>query len=230
MLHHTLCSSCSAEPCTPKTLLSAPWNACTTAGWCTTTRQNPSCPPIAPFSSTRLVKTGSQRLGEVSFNCSLQCSKCLLASRMRNNVTLQQTLCHSVKILNNLSSVVGDKRTRCLRWRQTKNTFYLRHAAAARGGRAVSSTVSVLGTVLGPIHTTLLGLFHPRTPQPLWNSGGIDRRKLKPCLEFTTISRDRGAGSHQQEYNFLPRPRLFSSWSSFLLADVHCLTLHLSLD
>ena len=94
----------------------------------------------------------------------------------------------------------------------------------------MSSTVSVLGTVLGPIHTTLLGLFHPRTPQPLWNSGGIDRRKLKLCLEFTTISRDRGAVSHQQEYNFLPRPRLFSSWSSFLLADVHCLTLHLSLD
>ena len=38
---------------------------------------------------------------------------------------------------------------------------------------AVSSTVSVLKTVLGPIHTTLLGLFHPRSPQTLWNSGGL---------------------------------------------------------
>ena len=53
--------------------------------------------------------------------------------------------------------------------------------------------VSVLGTVLGPIHTTLLGLFHPRIPQTLWNSGKIDRRKLEACLEFTTISTDRGA-------------------------------------
>ena len=120
--------------------------------------------------------------------------------------------------------VAGDKRTRCLRWCQTKNTFYLRHAAAVReeGGSVFDCfcsrncswpnlTVSVLGTVLGPIHTTLLGLFHPRTPQPLWNRGGIDRRKLKACLEFTTISRDsRGPVSHQQEYNFLPRPSLFS--------------------
>ena len=145
---------------------------------------------------------------------------------MRNNGTLQQTLCHSVKILNNLSSVVGDKRTRCLRWRQTKNTFYLRHAAAARGGRAVSSTVSVLGTVLGPIHTTLLGLFRPRTPQTLWNSGGIDRRKLQPCLEFTTISRwmDEKSSHTNSSSTFLPGllVLLMVKFSSHVL----CFTLH----
>ena len=93
-------------------------------------------------------------------------------------------------------------------------------------------TVSVLGTVLGPIHTTLLGLFHPRTPQPLWNRGGIDRRKLKACLEFTTISRDsRGASLTPTGVQLSSQAQLvLFSWSSFLLADVHCLTLHLSLD
>ena len=80
----------------------------------------------------------------------------------------------------------------------------------------MSLTVSVLGTVLGPIHTTLLGLFHPRIPQTLWNSGRIDRRKLEACLEFTTISTDRGAASHQQELNFLPRLNRFPHGQVFL--------------
>ena len=53
----------------------------------------------------------------------------------------------------------------------------------------VSLAGSVLGVVLGPIHRNLLGLFHPHTPQTLWNSGTADSRKLKLCLEFTTISR-----------------------------------------
>ena len=60
----------------------------------------------------------------------------------------------------------------------------------------MSSSVSVLGTVPGPIHTTLLGLFLPRSPPTLWNSGTADRRKLKPRLEFNTISKRYHLVSH----------------------------------
>ena len=76
---HCFTTLCAAPALLNPALLPKPCSlhlgmpSCTTAGWCTfTTRQNPTYPnpPIAPFSSTRLVK----RVGRVNSKCSLQCS------------------------------------------------------------------------------------------------------------------------------------------------------------
>ena len=84
----------------------------------------------------------------------------------------------------------------------------------------MSSTVSVLGTVLGPIHTTLLGLFHPRTPQTLWNSGGLTGGSCSHVWNSPPFQARWRSSLTPTGVQLSSQACLFSSWSSFPLTSI----------
>ena len=181
LLHRTLCSSCSADPCTPKTLLSAPWNASTTsAGAPGKTKPDPLL-PLSPASQAG--QEGSEGGRGEDQLLSVQCSKCLRAS----TGMWHQNVCHSLKIRNILSSSAGD-RNKVLKVAPTKEHVLSETCGSTAGGGGGSVFDCFCSRNCSwPNSHNPPWPFPPTYPSNTLEQWRIDRRKLQPCLEFTTI-------------------------------------------
>ena len=144
----------------------------------------PNPPPLLPLSpASQAGQEGSEGGRGEDQLLSVQCSKCLRAS----TGMWHQNVCHSLKIRNILSSSAGD-RNKVLKVAPTKEHVLSETCGSTAGGGGGSVFDCFCSRNCSwPNSHNPPWPFPPTYPSNTLEQWRIDRRKLQPCLEFTTI-------------------------------------------